>query len=171
MSPARAVFLVLLLVACSSEPPGVSPGPPASPATPTTIVIVVTVPPIPTAAPPTRVPSPVIPTAAAGPEQAQQMTSDGISTPPSFRLAGGDYVLAWEVPRPTVRGGCSFGAVLTSEPSVAPFTLQTLGPWTVEPTSGYSGSKWIDGLSTGSYTLRPSGDCPWTVTVTPMPGR
>jgi hypothetical protein len=75
------------------------------------------------------------------------------------------------VPRPPKEAGCFFDAMLISEPSVSPFTLQTLGPWTVAPSAGHSGSKRIDRLGAGGYTLRPNGDCPWTVTITPLQGR
>jgi hypothetical protein len=100
-----------------------------------------------------------------------RLISDGVVAPPAFRLAGGSYLFAWDVPRPTNPSGCFFGAMLTSEASVSPFTLQSLGPWTVPPTDGHAGSKRIDGLGAGGYSLRPTGDCPWTITVTPIQGR
>ena len=111
------------------------------------------------------------PPAPSGPEQPLRLASDGIVAPPAFRLAGGSYVFTWDVPRPAAPAGCFFSAMLTSEPSVSPFTLQTLGPWTVAPTNGYSGSKRIEGLGAGGYSLRPTGDCPWTITITPFQGR
>ena len=173
MAPRIVVLIAVTLVLGSCSAPASDPAPPTLPVmgTPTTIVMVVTVPPISTVAKPTQVPAPAMPTATPGPESAIKLTSDGISTPPGFRLAGGDYMFAWDVPRPTSEAGCFFGAMLTSEPSVSPFTLQTLGPWTVAATAGYSGSKRIDGLGAGGYTLRPNGDCPWTVTITPIRGR
>jgi hypothetical protein len=173
----RLVLLTLLLAACSAPQP-VAPAPtlpptPAVIATPTTIVVIITVPPVATAPRPVPSPIPALsgPTPAAGPENPLRLSSDGISTPPAFRLAGGDYVFAWEVPRPPNPAGCYFGAMLQSEPSVSPFTLQLLGPWTVEPTDGYAGSRRINGLGSGGYMLRPGGDCPWTITITPLRGR
>jgi hypothetical protein len=174
----RAVVLVgllLLIVACSAAPPSESlpqtpaPAPPA--ASPTTIVMVVTVPPIPTFERPTQPPAPVLPTPTPAPENPFKLTSDGVLSPPGFRLVGGDYLFSWEVVPATKPAGCYFGAVLTSEPSVSPFTFQTLGPWTVDSGAGHTGSRRLNGLGAGAYTLRPNGDCPWTVTVTPVRGR
>jgi hypothetical protein len=173
----RAVVLVgllLLIAACSAAPPAESPPQaPAAPqpaASPTTIVMVVTVPPIPTFERPTQPPAPVLPTPTPAPESPFKLMSDGITSPPGFRLAGGDYLFSWEVAPTTKPNGCYFGAVLTSEPSVSPFTLQTLGPWTVDSGAGHTGSRRFNGLGAGAYALRPNGDCPWTVTVTPIRG-
>src|SRR6185503_8683587 len=158
--------------ACSLAP-GEAPSSATAPAsTPTTIVMIVTVPPIPTLASPT--PAPRIaapPSPPPGPEQVLKLNSDGVMSPPAFRLAGGSYLFSWEVPRPTKATGCFFSAMLTSDASVSPFTLQSLGPWTVDPAAGYTGSRRIDGLEAGAYSLRPTGDCPWTVTITPIRGR
>ena len=170
----RAPILTALLVsvlACSPAPSGVAPVTPSPASTPTTIVVVVTAAPAPTTTRPTPVPPAAPPPKIAGPERALRLTSDGVVAPPAFRLAGGSYLFAWEVPRPTDPAGCFFGAMLTSEPSVSPFILQTLGPWTVPPTAGHAGSRRLDGLGAGGYSLRPTGDCPWTITVTPIPGR
>ena len=167
----RACLLVsaaLSLLACSSPSgTGQSSSPAAAP-TPTTIVVVVTVAPVPTATSPTPVPPVALPPTDPGPERALRLTSDGILAPPAFRLVGGSYLFAWEVPRPTDPAGCFFGAMLMSEPSVSPFTLQTLGPWTVPPTEGHTGSRRLDGLGAGGYSLRPTGDCSWTITITPL---
>jgi len=175
------VLLLAIVAGCDLLPPSAAPTPtagtvappPVAVATSTTIVVVVTVPPVPTV--PRSAPSPIAvaaaPPPAPGPENPLKLTSDGISSPPGFRLVGGDYLVAWEVPRPTNSAGCYFGAVLQSEPSVSPFTFQMLGPWTVESSAGYAGSRRLDGLAAGNYTLRPGGDCPWTITITPIRGR
>ena len=163
--------LVLSAVACGQPSQDASPLAAAPTSTPTTIVMVVTVPPVPTLASPTPAPRIVAPPPAPpGPEQVLRLNSDGVTSPPAFRLAGGSYLFSWEVPRPTKEGGCFFSAMLTSEPSVSPFTLQSLGPWTVAPTAGHSGSRRLDGLGAGAYSLRPTGDCPWTITITPIRG-
>jgi hypothetical protein len=162
---------IVSAVACGQPSQDVASLATARTSTATTIVMIVTVPPAPTLASPTpapriAAPPPVPP----GPEQVLRLNSDGVTSPPAFRLAGGSYLFNWEVPRPTREGGCFFSAMLTSEPSVAPFTLQSLGPWTVAPTAGHSGSRRLDGLGAGNYSLRPTGDCPWTITITPIPG-
>jgi hypothetical protein len=161
------VSLAALVVACS--PPPAPPATSLPQATPTTIVVIVTVPP----PGPTSVPTPVpaLPSPPAGADRVITLMSDGVSVPPAFRLAGGDYVFAWTVPRPRSERGCTFDAMLISEPSVSPFTLQTLGPWAVSPAAGLTGSKRIAGLGAGGYALRPNGDCPWTVTITPVQAR
>jgi hypothetical protein len=161
------VALAIQVTACTSAP--ARPTPAAPQATPTTIVVIVTVPPIPTSSP-----TPIVAPLASpnvGPDRVLTLTSDGTSTPPRFTLAGGDYLFSWVVVRPTDERGCTFGALLTPEPSVSPPTVQALGPLTILPNGGLSGSKQLVGLGPGGYTLRPSGDCRWTVTVTPLQGR
>jgi hypothetical protein len=171
VSTGLLIALVLSAIACGQPSGGASSSATTPPSTPTTIVMIVTVPPVPTLASPT--PAPRIaapPPAPPGPEQVLRLNSDGVTSPPAFRLAGGSYLFSWEVPRPTKEGGCFFSAMLTSEPSVSPFILQSLGPWTVAPTAGHAGSRRLDGLGAGGYSLRPTGDCPWTITITPIPG-
>ena len=164
------VGMILFVLACGSPLSG-GPSTPLGPApTPTTLVMIVVVTPVPTSASPTPAALLAAPPTPLGPESPIRLASDGVVAPPAFRLAGGSYVFAWEVPRPTKEGGCFFSAMLTSEPAVSPFTLQSLGPWTVAPTAGHSGSRRLDGLGAGGYVLRPTGDCPWTVTITPIPG-
>lgn len=175
MSSMRRICLllgcVLVIVACDAPLAGGSAQTPGPAPTPTTVVMIVVVSPVPTSANPTPAPPVSVPPAPLGPENPLRLSSDGVVGPPPFRLAGGSYVFSWEVPRPTKDAGCYFSAMLTSEPSVSPFTLQSLGPWTVAPTAGHSGSRRLDGLGAGGYLLRPTGDCPWTVTITPIGSR
>ena len=69
------------------------------------------------------------------------LTSDGLSVPGRFTLAGGDYLFSWVINRPTDERGCVFDALLTSEPTVSPLTLRSLGPLTVVPEGRLSGQQ------------------------------
>ena len=161
------ICLAVILVACDAAP--ASPPTPAAPlATPTTIFVVITVPPIPTSSP-----TPIVPVSSPGvvTDRIGALTSDGTAIPPPFTLAGGDYLFSWMVAQPTTDRGCTFAALLTPGPSVSPSTVQTLGPLTILPDSRLTGSKQVVGLGAGDYTLRPSGDGRWSVTVTPLRGR
>jgi hypothetical protein len=163
--------LSLLTIACDAPPTLPTPStPPAGPQpTTTTIVVVVTMPPPPATASPTI--PPAAPVAAVAPDQLLTLVSDGISVPPRFTLAGGDYEVSWAAVRPAADRDCTFSAMLMSEPLVSPSTLQTLGPRLMTEGATLTGSTRMSGLGAGGYTLRSTGDCRWTVTIRPLQAR
>jgi hypothetical protein len=160
--------LGLLTAACETAPalPSPTAGPPP---TTTTIVVVVTVPPPPATASPTA--APAVPPPTVAPDQLLTLASDGISAPPRFTLAGGDYEVSWVATRPVADRDCTFDAMMMSEPSVSPFTLQMLGPRIMTDGTTMTGSTRLSGLGAGGYTLRSTGDCRWTVTIRPLQTR
>jgi hypothetical protein len=167
----RALLLAclsLVLVACDPAPAR-PPTPVGPPPTPTTIVVVVTVPPPSPTTSPTPLPPPPSPNV--GSDRLLTIASDGTSIPPRFTLAGGNYLFAWVVPRPTNPRGCTFDVLVVPEPSVSPSTVQPLGPIMLGPEGGMTGNRNLSRLGPGDYTLKPNGDCPWTITITPLGNR
>ncbi len=128
-------------------------------------MIVIMPTPLPLASP---TPLPSFPTPVVAPDQVLNLASDGVSSPPGFTLAGGDYDISWVAARPAPDRECTFDAMLMSDASVSPFTLRTLGPRIMTADTPISGNVRLSGLGPGGYTLRSTGTCRWTATIRPL---